>query len=72
MRAFVMCDGEEAQIRVFQEPEIKQLMDENLIDFGKTPVLRNHLMFLSFSKLLKAPLNMSTRKTTRIPVLSVI
>lgn len=37
MRAFVMCDGEEAQIRVFQEPEIKQLMDENLIDFGKTP-----------------------------------
>ena len=37
MRAFVMCDGEEAQIRVFQEPEIKLLLEENLIDFGKTP-----------------------------------
>ena len=25
MRAFVMCDGEESQIRVFQEEEIREL-----------------------------------------------
>ena len=32
-----MCDGEESQIRVFQEVEIRQLFNQNLIDFGKTP-----------------------------------
>jgi hypothetical protein len=32
-----MCDGEEAQIRVFQEEEIRALFTENRIDFGKTP-----------------------------------
>jgi len=32
-----MCDGEESQIRVFQEEEIRQLFNQNLIDFGKTP-----------------------------------
>ena len=37
MRAFVMCDGEESQIRVFQEEEIRELFRENMIDFGKTP-----------------------------------
>lgn len=37
MRAFVMCDGEESQIRVFQELAIRQLFRDNLIDFGKTP-----------------------------------
>lgn len=37
MRAFVMCDGEESQIRVFQEEEIRELLTENMVDFGKTP-----------------------------------
>ena len=37
MRAFMMCDGEEAQIKVFQEEEIQNLFAENFIDFGKTP-----------------------------------
>ena len=36
MRAFVMCDGEEAQIRFFQEPEIQRKFKEALIDFGKS------------------------------------
>ena len=37
MRAFVMCDGEESQIRVFQKEEIRQSLNLNLIDLGKTP-----------------------------------
>ena len=37
MRAFVMCDGEEAQISVFQELEIRNLLQQAGIDFGKTP-----------------------------------
>jgi len=37
MRAFVTCDGEEAQIRVFQEAEMLILFLAALIDFGKTP-----------------------------------
>jgi len=37
MRAFVTCDGEEAQIRVFQEDCMLALFRDALIDFGKTP-----------------------------------
>jgi hypothetical protein len=37
MRAFVTCDGEEAQIKVFQEEGMLSLFKEALIDFGKTP-----------------------------------
>jgi hypothetical protein len=37
MRAFVTCDGEEAQIRVFQEERMLQKFSTALIDFGKTP-----------------------------------
>jgi len=34
MRAFVTCDGEEAQIRVFQEQRMLSLFADTLIDFG--------------------------------------
>jgi len=37
MRAFVTCDGEEAQIKVFQETAMLKLFKDALIDFGKTP-----------------------------------
>ena len=37
MRAFVTCDGEEAQIKVFQEESMLSLFKDALIDFGKTP-----------------------------------
>ena len=37
MRAFVTCEGELAQIRVFQEERMLQKFSEALIDFGKTP-----------------------------------
>jgi hypothetical protein len=37
MRAFVTCDGEEAQIKVFQETAMRKLFKDVLIDFGKTP-----------------------------------
>ena len=37
MRAFVTCDGEASQVRVFQENEMIKLFKDNLIDFAKTP-----------------------------------
>lgn len=37
MRAFVYCDGEAKQIKVFNEPEMLQLLSEHLIDLGKSP-----------------------------------
>jgi len=37
MRAFVYCDGEEAQIRVLQEPDILSQLSDTLIDLGKSP-----------------------------------
>lgn len=37
MRAFITCDGEPAQIKVFQEEEMIKLFKDHDIDFAKTP-----------------------------------
>ena len=37
MRAFVTCDGVEAQMKIFQEETMLSLFRDSLIDFGKTP-----------------------------------
>lgn len=37
MRAFVYCDGEEKQLECFQEAQQLSLLDNYLIDLGKTP-----------------------------------
>jgi len=37
MRAFVSCDGELNQIRVFLEPDMIAFLNDALIDLGKTP-----------------------------------
>lgn len=35
MRAFVTCDGEQEQIRVFQEDAMLKVFEDTLVDFGK-------------------------------------
>jgi len=37
MRAFVTCDGVEAQMKIFREETMLSLFRDSLIDFGKTP-----------------------------------
>ena len=37
MRAFVTCDGEQEQIKVFQHDDLLDIFSDALIDFGKIP-----------------------------------
>lgn len=74
MRAFVMCDGEESQIRIFQEQEIRDVLAEELVDFGKTPascsaILQSSdvsLFFKSTKQLLKTVLSQPSYKSTML------
>ena len=73
MRAFVMCDGEESQIRIFQEQEIRDVLAEELVDFGKTPASCSAIlqssdvsMFFKTSKQLLKSVHQSSYKSVML------
>lgn len=80
MRAFLTCDGEEEQIRVFLEPEIREIFADKCIDLGKTPASCSGALqssdvskfFLASKKVLKHTNDISTVRNilaTRISTL---